>query len=122
MYQIQVKRHLVEYLFLPSEGWTVTVHLDAMERGIGGQHPEGKREIAAECEEWLVSAGVILGRHPLYGLADLVAIHPTRGTFVLEVEGLSARQPEQAMYSALGQILTVMNRFDQSIVYGIALP
>jgi hypothetical protein len=58
MYQIEVKRHLIEYLFPPSEGWSVSVDLDPMERANGGHHAVGKREIAEDCEAWLVAAGV----------------------------------------------------------------
>jgi hypothetical protein len=58
MYQIEVKRHLIEYLFPPSEGWSVSVDLDPMERANGGHHDVGKREIAEDCEAWLVAAGV----------------------------------------------------------------
>jgi hypothetical protein len=46
MYQIEVKRYLVEHHFHPKDGWSVTVDLDAMEMGKGGKHPQGKRELA----------------------------------------------------------------------------
>lgn len=122
MYQIEVKRQLVERCFSPSDGWSVTVDLDAMERGVGGQHPEGKREIAERCENWFESQGIRLGAHPAYKRADIVAEHRNKGTFVLEVEGQSSRQRGQAVYSALGQILLSMTRFDEDIRYGVAVP
>ena len=34
-----------------------------------------------------------------------MAEHPSKGTYLVEVEGQSARQKEQALYSALGQLL-----------------
>lgn len=122
MYQIEVKRKLVEYRFSPSGGWNVTVDLDAMERGIGGQHPEDKRETAERCERWFEAQGIRLGAHPVYERADVVAEHCSKGTFILEVEGKSSRQREQAVYSALGQTLLSMTRFDESIRYGVAVP
>lgn len=112
MYQIEVKRQLVEYRFSPSDGWGVTVDLDAMERGVGGQHPEGKREITERCENWFEAQGIRLGAHPAYKRADIVAEHRNKGTFVLEVEGKSSRQREQAVYT----------RFDEGIRYGVAVP
>lgn len=93
-----------------------------MERGVGGQHPEGKREIAERCENWFKAQGIRLGAHPTYKRADIVAEHRNKGTFVLEVEGKSSRQREQAVYSALGQTLLSMTRFDESIRYGVAVP
>lgn len=122
MYQIEVKRYLVEYRFPRSDGWCVTVDLDAMERGIGNQHPEGKREIARRCEEQLRSQGVAREVHPTYKRADVVAEHHSRGTIVFEVEGESSRQREQAMYSALGQTLLSMTRLENGVRYGIAVP
>lgn len=122
MYQIEVKRKLVEYGLSPSGGWSVTVDLDAMERGIGGQHPADKREIAERCESWFQAQGVRLDAHPIYKRADVVAEHCSKGTFILEVEGKSSRQREQAVYSALGQTLLSMTRFDENIRYGVAVP
>jgi hypothetical protein len=122
MYQIEVKRQLVACKFLPSTGWSVTVDLDTMERGIGGQHPQGKRAIAEQCERWFEAQGVKLGVHPSYKRADLVAEHQGKGTFVVEVEGESSRQREQALYSALGQTLLAMTRFEEGLQYGVAVP
>jgi hypothetical protein len=122
VYQIEVKRYLVEHLFLSSEGWEVVVDIDAMERGISGQQPPGKREIAERCETYLREHGVRIGAHPVYKRADVVATHPAKGTFVIEVDGQSSRQSEQKMYSALGQLLLAMTRFEDNLVYGIAAP
>lgn len=122
MYQIEVKAALVEHCFHPGKGWSVTVDLDSMERAKGGQHPPDKKERAAKAELALRALGVTIGAHSRFGRADMVAIHPEYGTIVLEVEGDSSRQREQAMYSALGQAMLVMHSFDAGVVYGIAVP
>jgi hypothetical protein len=122
MYQIEVKLQLVRQLFPPASGWEVTVHLDGMERGLGRQNPQRKRDIAHGAEKWLVAQGIRIGNHPEYGRADLVATHPTRGTSVLEVEGFSARQKDSAVYSALGQAIVMMTRFVNDVTFGIAVP
>jgi hypothetical protein len=122
VYQIEVKRYLVEHRFSQNDGWHVTVDLDAMELGIGNQHPEGKRQIAERCKEQLRRQGVVLGTHPAYNRADVVAEHHDWGTIVFEVEGEASRQREQAMYSALGQTLLSMTRFENGIRYGVSVP
>ncbi|MBJ6799715.1 hypothetical protein [Geomonas propionica] len=105
MYQLEVKRWLVTHRFHPRDGWQVHVDIDAMERAKGGQHKSDKAEIAAEAEAELRAIGAVIGAHPVYGRADVVATHPAFGTFVIEVEGDSTRQKEQAVYSALGQLV-----------------
>ena len=122
IYQIEVKRYLVKHLFLPSDGWKVVVDIDAMERGISGQQPPGKREIAKRNEAYIREHGVRIGAHPVYKRADVVTIHPAKGTFVTEVEGRSSSQLEQKMYSALGQLLLAMTWFEDNLVYRIAAP
>ena len=87
MYQLEVKRWLVAHRFPPEDGWNVTVDIDAMERGVVGQHPSDKRAIAAHCESWLSEQRVHIVAHHLYGRADLVAEKAGHGTFVVEVEG-----------------------------------
>lgn len=104
MYQLEVKRWLVEQRFPPQDGWAVTVDVDAMERGNGGMHPADKAGRTAEAERRLVQLGVTIGSHPKYKRADIVAVHPNKGLWLVEVEGQSSRQKEQAMYSALGQL------------------
>ena len=54
--------------------------------------------------------------------ADLVATKEGSGTFVVEVEGDSARQKEQAMYSALGQVVLSMGDHSPEITYALAVP
>lgn len=122
MYQLEVKACLVAALFPPSEGWQVQVDIDAMERCNGGKHPLGKRERAAIAEARLYDLGVVIGKHAEFGRADVVATHPTRGTFVVEVEGTSSRQREQAMYSALGQTVLMMRDARISLSYALAVP
>lgn len=122
MYQLEVKASLVAALFPPSEGWRVHVDIDAMERCNGGNHPAGKRERAVVAEARLKSLGVFIGKHPEFGRADVVATHPMHGTVVVEVEGTSSRQREQAMYSALGQTVLMMRETGQALVYALAVP
>jgi hypothetical protein len=122
MYQLEVKRWLVFHKFPVSNGWDVTIDIDAMERGQNGQHPPDKREIAAECEAWLRAQEAKIVAHPLYGRADLVAAKESEGTYVVEVEGDSSRQKEQTMYSALGQVVLSMRDPSPQITYALAVP
>lgn len=122
MYQLEVKRWLVFHKFPVSDGWDVTMDIDSMERGEKGKHPPDKREIAAACEAWLRVHGVKIVAHQIYGRADLVAAKEQNGTFVVEVEGDSSRQKEQAMYSALGQVVLSMGDPSPEITYGLAVP
>ena len=122
VYQLEVKASLARHLFPADRGWRVTVDIDAMERARGGTHSPGKAERAAAAEAELRALGALIGAHPEFGRADLVAEHPTEGTVVVEVEGQSSRQREQAVYSALGQALLSMRRFDGRISYAIAVP
>jgi len=108
MYQLEVKRWLVHHRFPPSDGWKVRVHVDPMERANGGQHPPDKRSRAEAAETALLEMGASVGLHPDLGPADIVAEHSLHGMVVIEVEGQSSRQPEQAMYSALGQLVLAM--------------
>ena len=120
MYQAEVKRYAVEHLFPPSLGWSVVVHLDPMEMGIG-QSAE-KQTKAAECAAWLRQHGVKVMEDHEFGRRDIVARHPERGTVLVEVEGESSRQREQALYSALGQAVLQMTEFKPNESYAIAVP
>jgi hypothetical protein len=120
MYQLEVKRWLVEHQFPPSDGWTVTVDIDAMERANGGQHAPDKTERTRIAEDKLRKMGVTIGPHPQFGRADIVAEHQKNGLFIIEVEGKSSRQPEQAVYSALGQLLLQMQ--ERKYKFVLALP
>lgn len=124
MYQLEVKRWLVFHKFPFEDGWDVTIDIDSMERGKKGQgqHPDDKQAIAGQCESWLRSRGVTIAAHRLYGRADLVASKDGVGTFVAEVGGDGSRQKEQAMYSALGQIVLSMTDPSESITYALAVP
>jgi hypothetical protein len=122
MYQLEVKAGLVDSRFRPSNGWNVTVDVDAMERCRGGTHPADKRTRAEAAEARLRALGVAIAAHSTYGRADLVATHPSLGTFVVEVEGESSRQREQAMYSALGQTLVSMHTVDPTVTFALVVP
>lgn len=121
MYQLEVKKFLVERMFLPADGWTVNVHIDSMERANGGKHPEGKKERVRDAEDCLRKLGVSIGHDHEFGRADLVARNQEDETCVVEVEGDSRKQKEQALYSALGQTLLQMKEVSK-ICYGIAFP
>ena len=122
VHQIEVKRSLVEHRFPSSEGWTVIVDLDPMELGKGGKHPAGKSAVAESCLAWFEAAGIQIGKDEQFGRADVVARHPVRGTVVVEVEGDSSKQKEQALYSALGQLLLLMGPGSQQRSFAVAVP
>ena len=108
MYQLEVKRWLVEHRFPPPAGWSVTVDIDAMERARGGVHAIDKAARAKVAEDALRTMGARIGAHETFGRADIVAEHPIHGLWLVEVEGTSSRQKEQAVYSALGQLVLQM--------------
>jgi len=122
MYQLEVKQFLIEQRFSPMNGWDVIVDIDAMERGIGAQQRADKSSRAEKAEKALKSLGVKFGPHPHYGRVDIAASHKEYGTYLIEVEGKSSKQKEQAVYSALGQSLLLMGDQSSGLVYGIALP
>ena len=122
MYQLEVKRYLIELMFNPSDGWRVTVDIDAMERAKGSQQKDGKKQRVVDAEKRLNELGVEIGVHPEYGRADVVASHPKKGTLLIEVEGKSSKQKEQAIYSALGQIVLLMSEDNSKVFYGLAVP
>lgn len=122
MYQIELKRALVQHLFSPEEGWNVVVHLDPMELAQGGAHPPGKAEIAQGCVEWFREKGVRMAIDAEYGKADLVARHSDQGIFIIEVEGESSKLRTQAFYSALGQSLVRKYGEMSHAKYGLAVP
>ena len=122
MYQLEVKLALVRLSFPPASGWRVHVDVDSMERAKGGQHKPDKGERAAAAAAELVRIGAQLSPDPRFGRVDVVAEHDEHGLRLLEVEGESSRQPEQAMYSALGQLLLSMKLEGRQIRYGLAVP
>ena len=93
-----------------------------MERGDKGQQPVGKQAIAAVCESRLRAKGVKVVGHPDFGRVDLVAYKEDVGTVLVEVEGDTSRQKEQAMYSALGQIVLSMSNPSSKITCALAVP
>lgn len=122
MYQLEVKYNLVRYQFLPSEGWDVTVDIDAMERAKGPQHKPDKKAKVSKAEAGLIDLGVHIGAHKQHGRVDVSASHPDRGNFFIEVEGESSKQKEQAMYSAIGQSILMMGSHSNGDTYGLAVP
>ena len=122
LYQLEVKLGLARFPFQKAAGWRITMHIDPMEKGKGGKHPRGKVRRANEGLRQLRALGVTIGAHKLFGPVDVVAEHRERGTRLVEVEGESARQREQALYSSLGQLLLSMKNWSDDIAYGIAVP
>ena len=122
MYQLEVKAQLVTSRFHATQGWRVTVHVDPMERAQGGTHPEDKRAIAERCLAIINEADASIGAHPVYGRVDIVAERDGEPCYFIEVEGQSSRQREQAVYSALGQLVVAMNVPREARRYGLAVP
>ena len=121
VYQIEVKRWLIAHRFPPKGGWNVCVDIDAMERANGGVHSPDKQARAHAAESELRNLGATIGPHPRYGRVDIVAEHPIHGVWLVEVEGRSSRQPEQALYSAIGQLVLNMHGPD-GVQFAVALP
>lgn len=90
-----------------------------MERAKGGQQKPEKAGRACVAEAALLSMGVTIGAHPEFGRADIVAEHSKHGLFIIEVEGNSSRQKEQAMYSALGQLVLQMQGAKHGFVLAV---
>ncbi|MEN8134778.1 MAG: hypothetical protein ABFS18_04485 [Thermodesulfobacteriota bacterium] len=122
MYQLEVKQYLIENKFNPLDGWEITVDIDAMERAKGPQHKPDKKERVKIAENELKRMGATIGPHNKYGRIDVCTTNNAGETYLIEVEGKSSRQKEQAMYSALGQLLLIMNRPTKNTFYGIAVP
>ena len=122
LYQLEVKLGLARFPFQASAGWRLTMHVDPMERGVGRTQSRGKVRRANEAVRQLRRLGVTIGTHKVFGPVDVVAEHPHGGTRLIEVEGESGRQREQALYSSLGQLLLSMKIWSDDVVYGIAVP
>lgn len=120
MHQIAVKRHLIEQRFHPNSGWQVTVDLDVMELGKGVQNAEEKRRTAEHHRKWMQDNGVTVHIHKTGRRTDILASHHIHGIYVIECEGDTSKQREQALYSALGQILLQMD--DLTRRFAIAFP
>ena len=121
MYQLEVKYNLVRHQFPPSEGWEVTVDIDAMERAKGPQHKADKKQKVAKAESSLIKLGATIGSHAIHGRVDVSASHPIKGNYLIEVEGKSSKQKEQAMYSAIGQTVLMMETNNNN-KYALAVP
>ena len=97
------------------------MHVDPMETGRGGKQSRGKIKRAEAAMDELEKLGVKLGTHKLFGPIDVVA-EADRETCFVEVEGESTRQKEQALYSAIGQLMLSMKLWSDDVKYGIAVP
>ena len=97
MYQLEVKYHLVKHMFLPANGRHVIVDIDAMERAKGPQHKADKKAKVEAAEYELRKLGATVGAHNTYGRVDVFTSYPEHGTFLIEVEGASSKQKEQAV-------------------------
>jgi hypothetical protein len=93
-----------------------------MELARGGHHPPDKAERAATAERALRDLGASVGVHERFGRVDFVADQQGGLRHFIEVEGDSRKQPEQAMYSCLGQVVVAMKSWGPSDRYGIAVP
>lgn len=122
MYQLEVKYNLIKNMFNPNHGWDVIVDIDSMERGKGSQNKPEKIERVKISEEKLIQLGVKINNKTPYGRVDILALHPVHGIHLIEVEGKSSKQKEQALYSALGQIILLINEKTKDLNYGIAVP
>jgi len=109
-------------MFHPRDGWDVMVDIDAMERAKGNQQKQDKKKRVRIAEQAIVDAGVSIGAHPFYGRVDVVATHSEFGTYLIEAEGKSSKQKEQAVYSALGQMILMMGKSETNLTNAIAVP
>lgn len=89
--------------------------------GVGAIHPTRPRERPQPLTRCAILA-LRSASTTSYGRVDLIAHHPERGRHILEVEGYSSRQPDQTMYSALGQLLLNWRGWNEGLRYGIAVP
>ncbi len=121
MYQLEVKRWLIADKFPASAGWTISVHVDGMERARGGSHPPDKRDAVDTAYRALDQMEhVQLQAHETLKTADVVVSDASGIRYVIEVEGDSGKQREQQVYSALGQLLVQMGA--PSVRYVVAAP
>ncbi len=98
------------------------MHIDPMERAMGGKHSRGKTKRVNGALRELHKLGVVIGTHKQFGPVDVVAENDRGETRLVEVEGESGRQREQALYSSLGQLLLSMKLWGDGVAYGIAVP
>ncbi len=122
LYQLEVKLGLAKGAFPAASGWRLTMHIDPMERATGGKHPPDKAMRVNSALSELRKLGVIIETHKQFGQVDVVAEHERGALRLIEVEGESGRQREQALYSSLGQLLLSMKLWSDGVGYGIAVP
>src|SRR6266702_6900707 len=87
LYQLEVKLGLAKLAFQASAGWRLTMHIDPMEKGLGGTHARGKLRRANAALRELRRLGVTIGTHKMFRPVDVVADHPSEPTRLIEVEG-----------------------------------
>src|SRR2546430_17473582 len=92
LYQLEVKLGLARFPFQKAAGWRITMHVDSMEKGMGGKHSRGKVKRANEALRQLRTLGVIKWTHDLFGPFDGVAEHADKRTTLDELEGEAGRQ------------------------------
>src|SRR5207253_10206916 len=97
LYQLEIKLGLAKFAFPKTAGWTITMHVDPMEICRGGTHSRGKVGRTRTALKDLRALGVTVGTHKLSGRVDVVAEHRDGALRLVEVEGESATQREQAM-------------------------
>lgn len=114
MRKIEAKAALVSNVFPKSAGWRLTVNIDSSERS-QGDVPAAQREGASNAESQLVELGAKIGSHPRFGPKDIVAEHDVLGTLVIKVLGDSSRLDSEALYSAMGQLILLMDGADGSV-------
>jgi hypothetical protein len=121
LYQLEVKLGLARSAFPAASGWRLSMHIDPMEKG-RGKHTPGKVKRANAALRELRELGVVIGTHKQFGRVDVVADHEQGALRLIEVEGESQRQKDQALYSSLGQLLLAMKLWSDQVGYGIAVP
>lgn len=122
MYQLVVKYHIVKFFLESDNGWEFYMHIDPMERAQGTQHKPDKKDLVLAAEKKLKELGVRFTNKPKFEKVDIYAEHPKFGKFLIEVEGKSSKQKEQALYSALGQLVLKMNGNTDINHYCLAFP
>lgn len=100
------------------------VHLDPMEMGKGPQQSKNYKKInvSRDCIAWFKKESILIDKATGSGKIDLVAKKTDGHIYYIEVEGDSSKQTEQAVYSALGQLIFKMKQFDKKVTYAIAAP
>jgi hypothetical protein len=121
MRKVEAKAAVVSGVFPKAAGWRLTVNIDSSERSQGEGPPE-QGEAAVLAEAQLRHLGATIGPHPRFGAKDIVAEHDVLGTLVIKVLGDSGRPDSESLYSAIGQLILLMDGSDSSVSFVIAAP